>query len=39
MTCKNCGCNIEEGWLCDLCREIHDAVMQLDERLSRQEGL
>ena len=38
MTCKNCGCEIDEGYLCGPCREVAEAVAQLEERFSRQEG-
>ena len=39
MNCKNCGCEIDEGFLCAPCREVHEAVKQLDERFARQEGV
>jgi hypothetical protein len=38
VPCKGCGLPISEGFLCKLCREVHEAVMQLDERFNRQEG-
>lgn len=38
VPCKECGMMISEGWLCSLCREVHEAVQQLDERFARQEG-
>jgi hypothetical protein len=39
VPCRQCGVGIEEGLYCEPCREVIEAMRQLDERFARQEGL